>query len=289
MSNKQSEPPQWSVGGLAAADVFYKGFNQYYFYVEDVCQENLYFEILKKVFEDVDITKIFPLGGKQNVLAHAKDMSNKHINNRVYLLDKDFDDLHGTKEEIDEVFYLNHFCIENYLMEPNALLEVVVESHPQINRNDIQSNLSLDTVIPSIAEELRPLFALFFLVQAEDLGIRNCSGKPETYCKPTCRWEISACSLKNYLNKVCVACDVKNIELPDTPLGSDPRLASFFASNDSERVSGKFWLAMMFHYLKSKYSLGTITFDSFVYRVAKNSKFTSLGDLAREVRLKYPV
>jgi hypothetical protein len=289
MSGKLSVLPEWSVGGLAATDIFYRKFNQYHFYVEDADQENLYFEILKKVFRDVDFAKIFPLAGKQNVLAHAKDAGNHNIKNRVYLLDKDFDDLLGLKEEIDEVFYLSWFCIENYLMEPNALIEIVVESHPKASRAEIQNALSLDAIIPSIAEELRQLFALFLFVQAEGLGISNCSGKPEAYCKQTRLWELCPDLLETYFETVSNACSVEGIRHPTTPLELDQRLAAFFASNDPERVSGKFWLAMIFRFLKAKYNLGTITFESFVFRVAKNCTFTDLEDLAQKVRVRYPV
>lgn len=52
---------------LKGQDILYKQFNNIEFYIEDTEQENLYFQILKKMFPDIKFEKIFPLNGKKNV------------------------------------------------------------------------------------------------------------------------------------------------------------------------------------------------------------------------------
>jgi hypothetical protein len=64
--------PELTPAFLAGQDIFYTQFNDVDFYVEDINQENFYFEILKKIFSDIKFGKIFPLGGKQNVISDAK-------------------------------------------------------------------------------------------------------------------------------------------------------------------------------------------------------------------------
>ncbi len=287
MSSEEFSFPRRSEGGLAAADVFYRGYNEFYFYVEDEDQENLYFEILRKLFPDVELEKIFPLGGKSNVLAHSMEESNQIIEKRVYLLDKDFDDLLGVKQDIKGVFYLGDFCIENYFLEEEALIEIVHESHPKKQLEEIRSNLSLSEVIPSIGSNLRPLFALFFLAQKSNLGIENSSQKPEVFCQKRCLWEVCPELLAKYSSRVSALLVEVGDEQPSVPLQSDPRLVDFEAALDGEIVSGKFWLAMLFHYLKSKYNLGSITFDSFVFRTAKKCSFERLASLVEEVDATY--
>ena len=66
MVNEDLSLPRRSEGGLAAVDVFYRSYNDFYFYVEDADQESLYFSILEKLFPDSEFSKIFPLGGKPN-------------------------------------------------------------------------------------------------------------------------------------------------------------------------------------------------------------------------------
>lgn len=288
MVNEDLSLPQRSEGGLAAIDVFYRSYNDFNFYVEDADQENLYFSILKKVFHNVDFAKIFPLGGKPNVLAHSKDPNNGSLAKRIYILDKDFDDLLGQKENSQGLFYLDRFCIENYFLEEEALVEVVVESQPKLKKEEIQEELSLHSKIPEIGGNLETLFALFYLAQLEKLGIANCRQKPEAFCKPRRLWEVCPELLTKYLAELSALCEEQGVAKPAEPLRSDPRLINFYIASQARIVSGKFWLAMLFHHIKSKYNLGSITFDSFVFRTAKSCAFESLNQLVEEVRATYP-
>lgn len=283
MNSNEQLLPQRSDGGLAAMDAFYRGFNEVNFYVEDADQENLYFEILKSVFPDVKLEKIFPLGGKSNVLSHAKDSSNSAIEHKVYILDKDFDDLLNKKETVDCVHYLDKFCIENYLLDENALVEVVIETDPKLSRDQIRDSLALDTVLPAIGQELREIFGLFFLVQMEELGIPNCKEKPERFCNKKRLWEPCPTLQNTYLERVNASLLEKAAGKITAPILGDSRLEAFCASDSSLVVSGKFWLAMIFHYLKSKYNFGSITFSSFVFRLAKNCDFSSMENFVTEV------
>lgn len=283
MSNQEQVFPERSTGGLAAMDVFYVGFNEVNFYVEDGDQENLYFEILRKKFPDIKLSKIFPLSGKSNVLHHAKSDENSSIQHRVYILDKDFDDLLGKKEVIDNVYYLDKFCIENYVLDEDALIEFVVETDPKLKRDDIRAHLALNDAIPTIGENLRELFAVFLLVQQEELGIPNCKEKPEKFCKSKRLWEPCPTLIGEYLTRVNAALDEKGTERLPAPILGDDRFEALRIADAETVVSGKFWLAMVFHYIKSKYGLGSITFPSFVFRTAKNCSFSSMDSFAAEV------
>ncbi|ATG42383.1 hypothetical protein PhaeoP18_00420 [Phaeobacter piscinae] len=265
-------------------DVFYVGFNEVNFYVEDAEQENLYFEILRKKFPDVRLEKIFPLCGKPNVLQHAKDEGNSEIPHRVYILDKDFDDFLGKKEALDNVFYLDRFCIENYVLDEDALIEFVVETDPKLKRDEIREHLGLEAVLPEIGENLRELFAVFLLIQQEALGIPNCKEKPEKFCKSKRLWEPCPTLIGGYLTTVNTALDEKGANRLPSPAMPDPRFEDFRKAAAETVVSGKFWLAMVFHYIKSKYGLGSITFPSFVFRTAKNCSFSSMDAFAAEVK-----
>lgn len=86
--------PVRSPDGLAALDIFYDEFNDVHFYVEDIDQENLYESILRKLFPEHTIARIFPLGGKPSVIAH---LSQSNSTRGIYILDKDFDDLLNKK------------------------------------------------------------------------------------------------------------------------------------------------------------------------------------------------
>lgn len=270
------------MGGLSALDAFYLNYNDVNFFVEDVDQENLYFEIFRKLFPDVSYDKVFGLGGKQEVLAHAQNPENESLKKRVYVLDKDFDDLLGTKVEIPNVHYLDAFCIENHLIEVDALVEIAVESRPRVSKDEIRAMLALEDVLAEMEMQLRTLFAFFLLVQLEDLGLPNCKSKPERFCDPKKLWIVLNESIAAYHDAVNQALDDKELK-EVTNAEEDERLGQFFEHPPHSIINGKFWLNMIFHYIKWMYPQGSMTFDSFVYRLAKNCVLESMLPLRERI------
>ena len=177
--------------GLAALDIFYTGFNEVNIYFEDEDQENLYQLIVNKILPQYRITRLFPLGGKSNVLKHARDPENSERGGKlVYILDKDFDDVLGKVVIIPNVFYLDKYCIENFLIEKAALVEVVIQSYPKIRRNSVEAKLQIDDYLLILHRSLDKLFRLFCCVQMLDLGMKNCKQKPEIFTVKDKPWEI---------------------------------------------------------------------------------------------------
>jgi hypothetical protein len=274
--------PVRSQSGMAALDIFYSDFNDVNFYVEDDSQENLYYEVFRKLFKEARIARIFPLGGKCQVFAHATAESNKIITCfRVYVVDRDFDFLLGNEFEHPNVFYLDRFCIENHLIEMEALIEVVIENYPKKKRDQVGAGLQLDKRMDGIFKSLRPLFTIFLCAQSLDLSIRNCSSPPEAFCEPKRLWDLSARALKDYEGAVKREAEQNDPKLFDSQMELMSSRAS--SASDDELVSGKFVAAMLFHYIKSKYSLGSMTFDSFVFRLAKNCTLQSMRTFADRV------
>lgn len=283
--NLEQQIPSRSPAALGALDVFYSKLNDVNFYVEDSEQENLYYAILKKHFPTLNFSKIFPLGGKSNVLAHAKDPINKITRpKKVYIVDQDFDHLSGAIESIKNVFYLDRYCIENYLIEEDAIIEVVIENNPRLKSADVVLNLGLVEFLRRTESDLKELFILFYSVQLFQLGIKNCASKPEEFCEAKKLWEIAQARVEDY-RKLVVSNAIPpkaNPALVDP--STDERLQPARTSNPEQLISGKFLLAVIFHYVKSKYSLGSITFESFVYRVAKNATLHSLTPTTRKIQ-----
>jgi len=273
--------PARSAAGLAAMDVFYTDFNEINFYVEDADQENLYEVIFKKLFPEKKISKIFPLGGKQQVFEHR----NVYGNNKksVYLVDKDFDDFLEKKIITDGVFYLDRFCIENYLINIESFIEFVIETHPKEKREDVARNLDLDSKISVMIGELEQLSILFYLAQLFDTGIKNCSSPPESFCKSKALWSLCCFSMEKYklqLNQFIAGATCITL----TEYIESAFLDEFKKANSHLKMSGKFLIAMIFHYIKSKYKTGSITSYSFIYRVAKNSTLDELQSIATQIR-----
>lgn len=283
MSLEQHIPTRSAVA-LGALDIFYARLNEVHFYVEDTEQENLYFTILKKHFPEINFSKIFPLDGKSNVLTHAKDPANKGgMVKRVYIVDQDFDHLLGSVENIRSVFYLDRYCIENFLIEEDAMIEVIIENNPRIKAEDVRKSLKLNDFIRQSEDALRELFILFFSVQLFGLGIKNCASKAEEFCDPKKPWKISQSRINLYKDSVMRSAVPPKVSPPLTEALMDSRLRAAQSTSPHQLISGKFLLAILFHFVKSKYSLGSTTFDSFVYRVAKNSNLDTLAPTAQKI------
>lgn len=280
MSLTEDFLPTWSTDALAARDVFFEPYNDVNFYVEDEEQENLYHLVLSKLFPAIRITQIFPLKGKSNILVHVKDPANlPRASQSIYILDKDFDDLLGTAVKQNNIFYLPKFCIENFLIEENAFIEVVVEAQPRKKRETIQSKLKFPTFMQETVESLNLLFRLFFVVQALDLGIRNCRSAPGLFSQKGAPHIIDSDSVEKYrievLEKAMQLGKVKSekefAKLLDTafPKNIEP----------DTNISGKYLLALASHLIKKHFNLGTVSLDSLTYRLARHSSLFGLEPL----------
>lgn len=277
--------PQRSPDGLAALDIFYNDFNDVHFFVEDEDQENLYEVVFRRLFPELRLARVFPLGGKQAVLSRCRqDFQRASGPPSVYIVDKDFDDLLGSLQTHPSLFYLDRYCIENYFPEPDAIVEVVIESLPKLKRSDVSAALSLPEKISEIAESMRPLFQLFFGVQHYDLGLKNCALAPEVFCQKSRRWMIDKQTVTRYSQQVSQAALTTPHAAALVAPFTDTAIAKLQALDCHSVVSGKHICALLFHYIKSKYNLGTITFESFLFRLAKNASLSPLSSLADAIR-----
>lgn len=285
MHDISSELPTRSMEGATALDLFYVGFNEVNFYFEDQDQENLYEEIIKNLFPELKYSRVFPLHGKTSVLTHAKQSkTDSNIKNPIYIVDKDFDDLLGTMINDDRIFYLDRYCIENYLLDENALIKVLIETYPKEKIDELKKKIDLPNFYAESMNSLRPLFKLFYTVQKLDLGLKNCSAKPEEFTLKGKPWSIDPKKIEKYLELLKTTTQNKKLIPPlDDPL-NDTRTKLCDTVPSESLVSGKFIAAIMFHYIKSKYSLGAISFESFIYRTAKNHDYSNFNSITQKVR-----
>lgn len=118
--------PAYSSDGLAVRDLFLADFQEVLFYFEDANHEVIYERLIGRLFPHLRFSTVFCLGGKSEVLKKAKEAPQKG-KARVFVLDKDFDDLLKKIEHLDELFYLRRYSLENYLVRWEDLKEILVE------------------------------------------------------------------------------------------------------------------------------------------------------------------
>lgn len=271
--------------GANALDLFYVEFNEVNFYFEDQDQENLYEEIIKNLFPELKYSRVFPLHGKTSVLTHARQSkTDNNIKNPIYIVDKDFDDLLGVMINDDRIFYLDRYCIENYLLDESALVKVLIETYPKAKKDEIKKKINLPQFYAASMDSLLPLFKLFYAVQKLGLGLKNCSAKPEEFTLKGKPWSIDPEKIEKYFELLKTTTQNKKLNPPLTDPFNDFRTKLCNTIPSESLVSGKFIAAVMFHYIKSKYSLGSISFESFIYRTAKNHDYSNFNSIVQRVR-----
>jgi len=145
--------PAYSVEGLNNRDLFLEGQNAVLIYCEDEGFEEFYGRLLRRLVPDVMYEDILCLGGKTEVLKKASEgpVAGKK---RVFLLDKDFDDITGVIKSSAGIVYLGRYSIENYLLDDELLADFVIDNKRRFRRVEYDAALS-------VSEKLAHMFCWY--------------------------------------------------------------------------------------------------------------------------------
>lgn len=253
---------------LAGQDILYAQFNDVEFYVEDESQEHFYFNILKKIFPDIKFEKIFPLNGKKNV----KDAARVTIGNKkkIYIVDLDFDEILGIKENLDNLFYLKKYSIENHLIEKNAIFEIIREKDSKLKNHEIEAKFNYKKLLSASCHCLAELASSFYLIQKYSLGESYFGLNPArdfdfTTAKPAYRntfitqyfTEVEA-ALKVIDNRFTLNAQIKKVKKNFNTL--EKALAN---------VPGKYLLNVIKNRLENLSLISNVSLESFTYKLSK--------------------
>lgn len=140
------------------------------FYFEDEAKENFYEFLVNLMFPELVTEHVFCLGGKGNVLAEAQKEDNSGVP-RIFLLDKDFDDLLTKLSDPEGVIRLRAYSIENYFLDVNSLCKAAAAicddlrlSNLDANKNSILKNFN------RIVVDYAPIAKLFYAVRRFNLS-----------------------------------------------------------------------------------------------------------------------
>jgi len=268
--------PAYSEDALQVRDIFYSRVSPIIFFVEDENQENLYEMIFRKAFPKIIDFEVFPLNGKNNVLVHAKTNLSVDVVKRIYVLDKDFDDLMGLCVDAENVFYLDDYCIENAIVEEFALMQICVEEFPRSKRSTIRNRLRYSHPISLWVSLLDRLFRSFFLIKKYDLGIPNCDLTPEEFTSNGQPSELDILKITRYIDNVAKLLTAAGhiSRMDDYQLLSNAAFGS--KRHNMRHISGKFILRLFYHHLRKAGLVKNVRIDSLTYRLASVSSLSRL-------------
>jgi len=155
--------------GKKAKSLFFTQFNDIDIYVEDKSKgtRKLYREIFTRAMAGrYRIETVFPLGNKLTVLKQCEEDQQIGGRLRLYIVDADLDLLNGSNpKELKRLFVLNRYCIENYLVDEQAIVSVINEEDLEKQAPEIKSEFDFGYWVRSNEHELFELFVLYALAK----------------------------------------------------------------------------------------------------------------------------
>lgn len=278
----ESSIPRKSEKYLKAIDIFYTQFNDINFYFEDSGKENYYLKILQKLYPEKKITKVFGLSGKKSIIDECR--KNVNSKNQIYVLDKDFDDILERKIDLANLFYLERYSIENFLLEEDAFIEFIIEQKPTLRKTAIERNFKIKNSLKDISLILKELTSYYILAQKNKLEIKSCKISPERFCKSERRFVIDGDKVIAYKEQVKIALKNKDKRLTIKgqlkKLKIQPRAILDFIIT---HCPGKYLLYFLKEKIQHVFGLISVNMDSFIFRLIKNSQLTSLNSLKESI------
>lgn len=129
--------------------IFYTEINDINIFIEDTEKgiKKLFVELISKALPEYKIKEVFPLNGRLNVLKkHQEYIKGKYQSNgnNIFIIDGDLYLLNQSIINYKGLFGLNKYCIENYLIDENSIVEFLYYEDSIKSREDIKKLLSFD-------------------------------------------------------------------------------------------------------------------------------------------------
>lgn len=270
--------PTYSEAAKAAIPSLTNTAYKAFIFFEDENSENFYEEIAKKITTHHKSVRIVCLKGKDSLIEHCLDIDNSKTKNKtIYVLDKDFDDLTGTKVIDDSIHYLEKYSIENYLLEINAVSRIVLEEKPKTNRTTGTGDIANTHLIHQSASFFR-LSSLFLINEIYSLGIKSCSEPIQKFSLDKKPWQLCEDKIDAYAEEISIALILNGYA------DSEEDLSEILTRNEAKisnlcHTPGKHILDNVRFYLNHKYEIRIPSRESFAFRLASLCSLESLNAL----------
>lgn len=169
-----------STAARFAVSKFYEDFNDIDVFIEDTAiGYTKIFSILltRTLSKNISLERVFPLGGRGRVIDAAKNaLETQNNRSAIYIVDGDLYLLCGEPDELPaNVISLNKYCIENYLLDRDAITQVFYEETADKTLSQISNEISLDKWIEANLPALKKLFLWFAVSHKLKSGIQTVS------------------------------------------------------------------------------------------------------------------
>lgn len=161
---------KWSDKAKSAVSLFFAKWNDVDIYIEDkeLSTQKVYIELFQRITKGkLKISRVFPLGGKENVINSCIESSSKKSTRQsLYIVDGDLGLIIGEPDpKIDNLYVHDCYCIENYLVDETAAIEIMHEEDTLRSREEIRVKLNCKGELTTEVNILLELFIVFALLR----------------------------------------------------------------------------------------------------------------------------
>lgn len=203
-------------------------------------------------------------------------------------MDKDFDDLLGKVYQQANVFYLDRYCIENFLLEENAIIKYIIDERPRLKAGSVRRELQFQMAWDGIVKQLSTPFAMFFVVQKYNIAaLQHTSHKPDVFCALADKCKVDKQKVSDYAKQVKKKAATQGISI-DMIKELDACSAIFELNQQAQlkgtNVSGEFILCLLAHRITKIFALDHLAdLKSLAFRLAQECNLSSLCTLQKRV------
>jgi hypothetical protein len=274
------KPPRYSDDSKLSVALLYRPYNDIEVYIEDDAGEELYRQILSKTLpEGVRVRRVVSLGGRSGILKELARYDGCSLPPRFFILDGDLDNLVGNERKLpNHAFRLTQFCIENYLLQEEAVCDIIHDQHCRTSLGEVAARIGFAAWMEQAVEMLSPLFACFAFLQGVVDPPRNTSAIYRMATNK--RGELDARKVGDSLLSLTAEAESRTtgatVAIHDLLMRMGPSWQERKA-----HISGKALLVCLLGHanrLLPKYKLHT---ENFRFRLAKRCEYPELQPLGR--------
>jgi hypothetical protein len=193
---------RYSNRAIKGYSYLYRHYNDIEVFIEDNTCKNMWIIVINKVLEGIaKIETVFSLGGKNSVIdACKKDKDYTHP--KIYIIDGDFDFIFKKLPELERLFRLNVYCIENLLFSENATLEVAFHSDTNTPKIELYKKINFSGLANELREKFKELFINYLIIYRSGDSLKNVGMNIFNFIKINRKCiKILEKKINNYINK----------------------------------------------------------------------------------------
>ena len=149
--------------------------NDIEFYVEDTSTPNLWLKLLRKyVPNNIRLNDVNVLGSREAVVQACKRDQEIDGRRKLYIIDGDMDLLTGKqKPRIKHLYRLRRYCVENYLLDEEALVSALTTINSRIAENKARQQIDLSGWLQRNRDCLERLFVCYAVTYEMNKAIKT--------------------------------------------------------------------------------------------------------------------